>query len=369
MALSCHRKIFTELLEADGLLVMGPGLGLPQVVAKFLRLYSSSPKLVLVVNAAGDERLLREVLEADGVAPDALPVVIDAELPAPERKLLYARGGCVFVTSRIVVVDLLNGRIERGCAAGILLLHTHRVWEDSLEAWAVQLFAEQNPSGFVKAFSDDPEALTSGFDRLGKVMRAARVPKLYLWPRFQVHMAQDLSRSAPEVVELAAPLTPLMVTVQRAVMECLDGCLDELRRCAHVDVAELTRENGLFERFDVTVRRQLQPVWNTLKAHTKHVVAGESPATAAQRAGERASPRACQPAPPRPARPAQTPGLPPPIRRTHILRLPRQASLRRAAGCRRVAVWRRGQFRRRRGSGPDQGVPIFRAVPFGMAPD
>ena len=272
MSLSCYRRIFSELLEKDGLLVMAPGLGLHVIVSKFLKLYSTSPGVVLIVNAAGDEPLLRDVLQSDGVTYDALPVVVDADMPAPERKLLYTHGGCVFVTSRILVVDLLHGRIERGSASGVLLLHAHRVWEDSLEAWAVCMFKEQNPAGFVKAFSDDPEALTSGFDRLGKVMRAARVPKLYLWPRFQVHMARDLDRHAPEVVELSTPLTPLMVAVQRAIIECLDGCLDELKRSTHVDVSELTRENGLFERFDLSVRRQLQPIWNTLKARTKHVI-------------------------------------------------------------------------------------------------
>jgi len=60
-----------------------------------------------------------------------------------------------------------------------------------------------------------------------------------------------------------------MVAVQRAIIECLDSCLASSDRCTHIDVAELTRENGLFERFDVTIRRQLQPVWNTLKASTE----------------------------------------------------------------------------------------------------
>jgi hypothetical protein len=103
-------------------------------------------------------------------------------------------------------------------------------------------------------------------------MRIAHTPKLFLWPRFQVHVARDLSAQSPEVIELTAPLTPLMVSVQRAIVECMDNCLDELKRSSHVDVTELTRENGLFERFDLSVRRQLQPVWNTLKPKTRLVV-------------------------------------------------------------------------------------------------
>jgi len=42
MALSCYRRIFTELLDNDGILVMGAGLGLPTIVAKFLKLYGSA---------------------------------------------------------------------------------------------------------------------------------------------------------------------------------------------------------------------------------------------------------------------------------------------------------------------------------------
>jgi DNA excision repair protein ERCC-4 len=134
-----YRQIFSELLERSAMLVMASGLGLPTIISRLLKVYGSSPRVVLVVNAAGDERLLREALLADGISAAALPVVIDANVPAPERKTLYLRGGCVFVTSRILVVDLLHGRLGRGSVAGVLLLHAHRVWEDSLEAWAVQV--------------------------------------------------------------------------------------------------------------------------------------------------------------------------------------------------------------------------------------
>ena len=40
-------------------------------------------------------------------------------------------------------------------------------------------------TGFVKAFSDNPVAFTSGFCRVERVMKSLFVRKLYLWPRFQ----------------------------------------------------------------------------------------------------------------------------------------------------------------------------------------
>jgi len=40
-------------------------------------------------------------------------------------------------------------------------------------------------TGFVKAFSDNSVAFTSGFCKVERIMKSLFVRKLYLWPRFQ----------------------------------------------------------------------------------------------------------------------------------------------------------------------------------------
>jgi len=40
-------------------------------------------------------------------------------------------------------------------------------------------------TGFVKAFSDNAIAFTSGFCKVERIMKSLFVRKLYLWPRFQ----------------------------------------------------------------------------------------------------------------------------------------------------------------------------------------
>jgi len=40
-------------------------------------------------------------------------------------------------------------------------------------------------TGFVKAFSDNSVAFTSGFCQVERIMKSLFVRKLYLWPRFQ----------------------------------------------------------------------------------------------------------------------------------------------------------------------------------------
>jgi DNA excision repair protein ERCC-4 len=53
--------------------------------------------------------------------------------------------------------------------------------------------------GFLRAFSDNPNAFASGFNRIEKVMKALRVRRLLLFPRFHQTVKDSLEAHAPEV--------------------------------------------------------------------------------------------------------------------------------------------------------------------------
>lgn len=229
-------------------------------------------KLVIVLNCGDDSGTFLELLAADGVPHAELPIVVDADMNAVERKRWYERHRLLMITTRIVVVDLLMNRLPRESVDGILVWNAHRVTDASPEAFILRLYRERNPTGFIKAFSEDPETLTSGFNRLEKTLRALYVSKVFIWPRFNVVVAEDLAEHVPEVVELTQALTPLMETIQKAIIECMDDCVAELKRSTRIDVDDLTLENSLFESFDVAVRRELDPIWTSVKPRTKAVI-------------------------------------------------------------------------------------------------
>ena len=54
------------------------------------------------------------------------------------------------------------------------------------------------------------------------------------------------------------------------------GDAQELNRTNRIDCSNLTRDQALFKSFDEVVRRQLDPVWNTVSRKTKQLVCGES---------------------------------------------------------------------------------------------
>lgn len=136
----------------------------------------------------------------------------------------------------------------------------------------MRILRSSNRSLYVRAFSDWPHAMVSGFAKAERTLKCLFLRKLHLWPRFQVHVSQDLERDPPEVVDIRVPMSPYMIGIQKAVIEVMDACLKEMRKTNKVDVDDLTVENGLFKSFDEIVRRQLDPIWHTLGKKTKQLV-------------------------------------------------------------------------------------------------
>jgi DNA excision repair protein ERCC-4 len=62
-----------------------------------------------------------------------------------------------------------------------------------LEAFVVRLFREKNKKGFVKAFTDQPEHITSGLSPLKNIMKELQIRNVHIYPRF-VERRFDCSR-------------------------------------------------------------------------------------------------------------------------------------------------------------------------------
>ena len=71
----------------------------------------------------------------------------------------------------------------RFLAADGSLTQGHRVSALSQEAFIVRLLREKNEVAFVKAFSDQPEHITSGLAPLRNIIRELRVQHVHVYPR------------------------------------------------------------------------------------------------------------------------------------------------------------------------------------------
>lgn len=290
---------FSDLYTQDGLVVMGKGLGWLGLFSSFVRFYCDTgdfgyaatseresgrikkqtsengsidevqsqrkPPLIFALNLRDNERrALLSTLSSWGTPTENHPRIITNEAgQASERAALYARGGVFIVTSRILIVDLLQGTANAKDIEGIMVAHADKVVGDkSTEAFILRIFKSQryfmdNTSntggsgkvggrGFIKAFTDDPFSLVSGsFAKVDKVLKSLQVQRLFLYPRFHASVAEELERYPPTVIELHQPLSNTMKEIQNYLAASIRSCLRDLRqKCQLVDLSFLFDTDG-----------------------------------------------------------------------------------------------------------------------------
>jgi DNA excision repair protein ERCC-4 len=210
------------------------------------------------------------------MSPNArgLSVVNTDVMSVGTREKMYVQGGIFSITSRILVVDLLTSLLHPETITGLVVLHADRIVATSLEAFILRIYRQKNKAGFLKAFSDNPEPFTTGFNPLSTMMRNLFLRNVSLWPRFQVVVAQALEgKKKAEVIELEVPMSDSMREIQNAIMECVETSVGELKKSnSGLEMEEWNVDSALHKQFDMVVRRQLDPVWHRVSWKTKQIV-------------------------------------------------------------------------------------------------
>ncbi|EJT99777.1 hypothetical protein DACRYDRAFT_96032 [Dacryopinax primogenitus] len=255
------------------LLILARGLGLRKILCTLLKIYDSPSSLVLLVGASPEEEVgIGEELGVMGVRRPGLRVV-DYEMPRAERREMYKAGGLVSVTSRILVVDMLQRDIPVDKITGMVVLHAEKVSPTSTESFIVRLFRESNPSGFLKAFSGEPEFFQSGFSPLRSVMKELRISIVRLYPRFHELVQESLSKRTADVVEIYQPMSESMREIHRCITECMEATLGEIKRShTTLDLDDLTVEAAYFPSSSNLIRHLLDPVWHRVGPRTNQLV-------------------------------------------------------------------------------------------------
>lgn len=129
-----------------------------------------------------------------------------------------------------------------------------------LEAFIVRLFREKNKAGFVKAFTDQPEHITSGLSPLKNIMKELQLRIVHIYPRynssflllgifgtsihclfrFHEEIKKSLERRRADVVELSQNLTERMADIHHAIIQCMNATLSELKR-SNTNVSPICR--------------------------------------------------------------------------------------------------------------------------------
>lgn len=199
--LDYEKNILLDINEDSCMFVCAEGLDLDAILYTLIKLHNDPHNLVLISNYSVPEA---KYIKAKFVLEDEAysPFIITADVNAQERLEAYRRGGVVFVSSRILVVDLLRGTMPVELVTGVLVLRCHNLHESSQESFVLRLLRERNPHIFIKAFTDNAIALMSGYNRVEHLMNQFGISRLLLWPRFNLDVVNALSNCPLNVEEV-----------------------------------------------------------------------------------------------------------------------------------------------------------------------
>ncbi|CAO1415638.1 unnamed protein product [Diamesa tonsa] len=265
--LDFERQMFLDLIYNDALVICGKGISYEKVLYNLLKVYIDPANLILVLNCDDNEEIIYKKLLNS-------PHVHAVANTANEREKNYLDGGIQFISTRILVVDLLKKRIPIELITGIFVLRAHKIIESCQEAFALRLYRQQNKTGFIKAFSSSAEAFTYGYGHIEKVMRNLFVCQLFLWPRFHALIQKSMKSYEPISVEFHIPMTHRMVLIQTHILDLMNFIVKELKRInPRLDLEEVNVENCVTKRFHKILQSQLDTVWNQLSSKTKLLIA------------------------------------------------------------------------------------------------
>lgn len=270
--LEFETQMFLELFQEDALVVLAKGIGLERLLINLIKTYNDPGNLILIIgtNSSEEEYIINKLVDLK-VTP--LPKTITADVSTKDRYEVYMDGGVLFVSSRILVVDMLVERIPIDLITGIIVYRAHKILESCQEAFILRLYRMKNNKGFIKAVSASPAAFTRGFAQVQRVMRNLFVKHLYLWPRFHAIVASSIEKAKPEVFEIHVSMTHAMTSIQMALLDLMSVTVKELKHInPSLDTDELTVENAIAKSFDKIIKYQLEPCWHQLTSKSKRLI-------------------------------------------------------------------------------------------------
>ncbi|KIH46668.1 hypothetical protein ANCDUO_23277 [Ancylostoma duodenale] len=241
--LEYEQRILLDTMDDDVIFVHARGLGMERLFLNHLIMYSDQKLLTIVLNTSQhDESYFISQLKAANVP--CLPKLVNADVSTKDREAVYLEGGVQFLTSRILLVDLLTDRVPVKNIAGILVYRAHQVLSSFQESFILRLYRERKPGGYVKAFTDLPNSI-SALGQLQRVVDRLYIKRVRLIPRFDADVKMTLEKCPPAMTELIVDLPAVFRRVHTTFVELLKVCTRELKQCSTIEKQATLEEDTI----------------------------------------------------------------------------------------------------------------------------
>lgn len=279
-------QVQRDVERDNSLIVFGRGLGMAQALANFVARTVEPGRLIIGINISrvcAVELIWPLILSSLSTSNASnasllLPRFINSDYSVKDRKEVYNAGGFIVVTSNVLVHDFLHSAIPAERITGLVVFSSESVREGTNDHFAIKLFRMRNRAGFVKAFSELPNRLASGFHKCEKLMRMLYISRLCLWPRFHKSVKSSLRDHVPDLVDLSVPLTGKMGALLNALRDLVSTIFEDLRSATKlIDFSDAYHEEAgrsrmLKYNFDLIVRQQVERAGEKVSWRVRNLV-------------------------------------------------------------------------------------------------
>ena len=135
-SLEFEDDMLRQVVHEDCLVVVSKGIGMERLMIKIMVTYTEPEHIVLVIGSESDlETYIIRHFEGLDTPVNRLPRVVSASISISAREKMYIEGGVLFISSTILVMDLLVDRVPLESVAGIIVCDAHKILESNQDSF------------------------------------------------------------------------------------------------------------------------------------------------------------------------------------------------------------------------------------------
>ncbi|CRG94046.1 DNA repair endonuclease, putative [Plasmodium gallinaceum] len=119
-----------------------------------------------------------------------------------ERIEMYIKRGVYFISSNVLLIDLLTFKIIPEIIDGIFICKNHKLICSTKEVFIIEIFRRRNKFGFIKGISNNKKLINN--QHILNISQKLFMKKIYCYPRFHknVHISLNNKYIQPNIYEL-----------------------------------------------------------------------------------------------------------------------------------------------------------------------
>ncbi|KAI3386382.1 hypothetical protein SNEBB_004498 [Seison nebaliae] len=256
--LGFERDTFELILKDNCLFVSAKGIGTGRIIYSLLKLYANSYNLVFALDfpqididwygdsLKKDENFRIEKLKDKEEVRyhDCLFHVINSNISIKDRIDIYKLGGLIFISSRILVVDILLERLDLKRTNGFLVNNAEKCqMMNDQTSFILHLYREKNEKGFIRSFASNPLQLTKPYSmlKLEMIMNKLNISALILLPRFHCDVQKELNDLNIDLIEVKVEYSSVSDEINISLLAIITWCFTQLKKSTDtLDLSDIT---------------------------------------------------------------------------------------------------------------------------------